>query len=57
MRINLFFFIKFHQQEKKSILIYLLETCDLALFNEILTHLLNELQRAPPSKSSDTNTT
>ncbi|CAF4555104.1 unnamed protein product [Rotaria socialis] len=36
---------------------YLLETCDLALFNEILTHLLNELQRAPPSKSTDTNTT
>jgi len=28
---------------------YLLETCDLQLFNEILTILLNELQRKPAS--------
>jgi hypothetical protein len=31
---------------------YLLETCDLQLFNEILTILLNELQRKPSSASS-----
>ncbi|CAF0993475.1 unnamed protein product [Rotaria sordida] len=30
---------------------YLLETCDLQLFNEILTNLLNELQHKPTSAS------
>lgn len=34
-----------------------METCDLQLFNEILTYLLNELQRKPPSASSEANTT
>lgn len=32
---------------------YLLETCDLQLFNEILTILLNELQRKPSSASAN----
>ncbi len=43
---------------------YLLETCDLQLFNEILTILLNELQRKPSSAvankksaSTEANTT
>ena len=32
---------------------YLLETCDLQLFNEILTILLNELQRKPSSATAN----
>ncbi|CAF1075968.1 unnamed protein product, partial [Adineta ricciae] len=40
-----------------SFVSYLLETCDLQLFNEILTILLNELKKRPASAVSDKNAT